>query len=88
MKNLITLGQKYMAVEEQYILDRLSEDSHMTVLDKDDGYANTRVFISRVDASGNVYVKKLREDGTPSGSEYLVESGYYPYGCEYAELVI
>lgn len=88
MKNLIIYGQRYMAVEEQYILDRLNEDSRMTVYDSQNGYIDTRVIITRVDSNGYVYVRILDGEGRGIGEERQVKSGYYIAGCEYAELVI
>ena len=57
MRNTIIFGQRYMAVEEVYILDRLSEDSRMTVHDSQNGHIDTRVVITSVDVEGYVYVK-------------------------------
>lgn len=88
MKNLIIYGQRYMAVEEQYILDRLNEDSRMTVYDSQNGYIDTRVVITRADSEGYVYVRILDGEGQGIGEERQVKSGYYISGCEYAELVI
>ena len=88
MKNLIIYGQRYMAVEEQYILDRLNEDSHMTVYDSQNGYIDTRVVITRADSEGYVYARILDGEGRGIGEERQVNSGYYISGCEYAELVI
>ena len=88
MKNLIIYGQRYMAVEEQYILDRLNEDSCITVYDSQNGYIDTRVVITRVDSDGYVYVRILDGEGRGIGEERQVKSGYYIAGCEYAELVI
>ena len=88
MKNLIIYGQRYMAVEEQYILDRLNEDSCITVYDSQNGYIDTRVVITRVDSDGYVYVRILDGEGRGIGEERQVKSGYYISGCEYAELVI
>ena len=88
MKNLIIYGQRYMAVEEQYILDRLNEDSRMTVYDSQNGYIDTRVVITRVDSDGYVYARILDGEGRGIGEERQVRSGYYISGCEYAELVI
>lgn len=88
MKNLIIYGQKYMAVEEHYILDRLNEDSRMTVYDSQNNYADTRVVITRADNEGYVYARILDGEGRGIGEERQVKSGYYISGCEYAELVI
>lgn len=88
MKNLIIYGQRYMAVEEQYILDRLNEDSCITVYDSQNDYIDTRVVITRVDSDGYVYVRILDGEGRGIGEERQVKSGYYIAGCEYAELVI
>ena len=88
MKNLIIYGQRYMAVEEQYILDRLNEDSRMTVYDSQNNYADTRVVITRADNEGYVYARILDREGRGIGEERQVKSGYYISGCEYAELVI
>lgn len=88
MKNLIIYGQRYMAVEEQYILDRLNEDSRMTVYDSQNGYIDTRVIITRADSEGYVYARILDGEGRGIGEERQVKSGYYISGCEYAELVI
>lgn len=88
MRNRIIFGQKYMAVEEMYILDRLNEDSKITVYDSDNGYIDTRVVITRADADGRVYARKLDSEGRGYGQEYEIKSGYYISGCEYAELVI
>lgn len=88
MKNLIIYGQRYMAVEEQYILDRLNEDSRMTVYDSQNGYVDTRVVITRADSEGYVYARILDGEGRGIGEERQVKSGYYIAGCEYAELVI
>lgn len=88
MKNLIIYGQRYMAVEEQYILDRLNEDSCITVYDSQNGYIDTRVIITRADSEGYVYARILDEEGRGIGEERQVRSGYYISGCEYAELVI
>lgn len=59
MRNQIIFGQKYMAVEEVYILDRLADDSRMTVHDSQNGYTDTRVVITRADADGYVYARVL-----------------------------
>lgn len=88
MRNQIIFGQKYMAVEEVYILDRLSEDSRMTVHDSQNGHIDTRVVITRVDVEGYVYVRILDGEGRGIGDERQVKSGYYISGCEYAQLVI
>lgn len=88
MRNRIIFGQKYMAVEETYILDRLTEDSHMTVYDSQNNYVDTRVVITSADADGYVYVRILDGEGRGIGEERQVKSGYYISGCEYAELVI
>ena len=88
MKNLIIYGQRYMAVEEQYILDRLNEDSCITVYDRQNGYIDTRVIITRADSEGYVYARILDGEGRGIGEERQVRSGYYISGCEYAELVI
>lgn len=88
MKNLIIYGQRYMAVEEQYILDRLNEDSRMTVYDSQNNYTDTRVVITRADNEGYVYARILDGEGRGIGEERQVKSGYYISGCEYAELVI
>lgn len=88
MKNLIIYGQRYMAVEEQYILDRLNEDSCITVYDSQNGYIDTRVIITRADSEGYVYARILDGEGRGIGEERQVRSGYYISGCEYAELVI
>ena len=88
MKNLIIYCQRYMAVEEQYILDRLNEDSRMTVYDSQNGYIDTRVIITRADSEGYVYARILDGEGRGIGEERQVKSGYYISGCEYAELVI
>lgn len=87
IKKLVVEGKKYNKVETDYIVDRLSEDSRMTVYDKNDA-KDVRVFICRVSGDGVVYAKKIDGDNKPSGIEYEVESGYYISGCEYAELVI
>ena len=88
MRNLIIYGQRYMAVEETYILDRLAEDSRMTVYDSQNNYVDTRVIITRADADGYIYVRILDGEGRGIGEERQVKSGYYIAGCEYAELVI
>lgn len=88
IKRLVSEGKKYNKVETDYILDRLSEDSRMTVYDQNDSGKDIRVFICRVSCDGVVFVKRIDKNDKPSGIEYEVESGYYPYGCEYAELVI
>lgn len=87
-RNSIIFGQKYMAVEEVYILDRLAEDSHMTVYDSENDHIDTRVVITRVDSDGYVYVRILDGEGRGIGEERQVKSGYYISGCEYAQLVI
>lgn len=87
-RNSIIFGQKYMAVEEVYILDRLAEDSRMTVHDSQNGHTDTRVVITRVDSDGYVYVRILDGEGRGIGGERQVKSGYYISGCEYAQLVI
>ena len=88
IRNQIIFGQKYMAVEEVYILDRLNEDSRMTVHDSQNGHIDTRVVITRVDAEGFVYARVLDGEGRGIGEERQVKSGYYISGCEYAQLVI
>lgn len=88
MRNLIIFGQKYMAVEEVYILDRLAEDSRMTVRDSLNNYVDTRIVITHVDAEGYVYGRILDGEGRGIGEERQVKSGYYIAGCEYAQLVI
>ena len=88
IRNQIIFGQKYMAVEEVYILDRLNEDSRMTVHDSQNGYIDTRVVITRVDAEGFVYARVLDGEGRGIGGERRVKSGYYIAGCEYAQLTI
>ena len=88
MRDLIIYGQRYMAVEETYILDRLAEDSRMTVYDSQNNYVDTRVIITRADADGYIYVRILDGEGRGIGEERQVKSGYYIAGCEYAELVI
>lgn len=87
MKKLVLEGKQYNTVETEYIIDRLNDDSRMTVYDLNDG-KDVRVFICRVSWDGIVYVKKINEDDKPSGIEYEVKTGYYISGCEYAELVI
>lgn len=88
MLNQIIFGQRYMAVEEVYILDRLAEDSRMTVHDSQNGYTDTRVVITRADTDGYVYARVLDGEGRGIGEERQVKSGYYISGCEYAQLVI
>lgn len=88
MRNQIIFGQKYMAVEEMYILDRLNEDSRMTVHDSENNYVDTRVVITRADSDGYVYARILDGGGRGVGEERQVKSGYYISGCEYAQLVI
>lgn len=88
IRNTIIFGQRYMAVEEVYILDRLAEDSRMTVHDSQNGNIDTRVVITRVDSDGYVYVRILDGEGRGIGDERQVKSGYYISGCEYAQLVI
>lgn len=88
IRNTIIFGQRYMAVEEVYILDRLAEDSRMTVHDSQNDNIDTRVVITRVDSDGYVYVRILDGEGRGIGEERQVKSGYYISGCEYAQLVI
>lgn len=88
MRNTIIFGQKYMAVEEMYILDRLNDDSRMTVYDSQNNYVDTRVVITRVDTEGYVYARILDGEGRGIGEERQVKSGYYISGCEYAQLAI
>lgn len=88
IKKLVLEGRKYNNIETKYIIDRLDEDSRMTVYDLNDSGKDVRVFICRVSSDGVVYVKRIGEDDRPSGIEYEVKSGYYIAGCEYAELVI
>lgn len=88
IKKLVLEGKQYNNVETQYIIDRLSDGSRMTVYDLNDSGKDVRVFICRVSEDGVVFVKKIGEDNKPSGIEYEVKSGYYIAGCEYAELVI
>ncbi len=91
MATLIKEGKQYNSIETDYILDRLSDDSRMTVYDTEEK-RDVRVFIARVDSSierlGTVFVRKLDAEGKPAGVERMVEPGYYLSGCEYAELTI
>lgn len=88
MRNSIIFGQKYMAVEEMYILDRLAEDSRITVYDSENNYVETRVVITRADSDGYVYAGLLDGEGRGIGDERRLKSGYYISGCEYAQLTI
>lgn len=88
LKKLVIEGKQYNDIEIEYIVDRLADDSCMTVYDLNDTGKDVRVFICRVSYEGVVYVKKIDENDKPSGQEYEVHSGYYIAGCEYPELTI
>lgn len=88
IKQKVISGNKYNDIETNYIIDRLSEDSRMTVHDSRNDYVDTRVVICRADDSGYVYVRILDGEGRAIGDEHKVETGYYISGCEYAQLTI
>lgn len=87
-EQLIINGRQYNEIETRYILDRLENDSRMTVYDTKNNYVDTRVVITRVADDGYVYARVLDGEGRGIGDERQVECGYYISGCEYAELVL
>ena len=89
VKKLVIEGKQYNDIEIEYIVDRLSVDSRMTVYDMNgERVEECRVFICHIGCDGRIYVKKLDEEGRPTGPECEVKSGYYISGCEYAQLEI
>lgn len=88
IKQKVINGNKYNDIETNYIIDRLEDDSRMTVYDSKNNYMDTRVVITRVANDGYVYARVLDGEGRGIGDERQVECGYYISGCEYAELVL
>lgn len=88
-KQLVKSSEYYNEIEKDYIAACLADDSQIIVYDMNgERVERCTTFISRIADDGRIYVKKLDDEGRPTGPEYEAKSGYYISGCEYAELEI
>ena len=86
-KQLVKSSEYYNEIEKDYIVACLADDSIVYDMNVE-SLERCTTFISRIADDGRIYVKKLDDEGRPTGPEYEAKSGYYISGCEYAELEI